>query len=141
MAILSLNCGAVLDLAMRSYAGKQQGEPALFRMILSCLETGDILLANRYYALYWIMALLLERGADSLFRQHQLRRIDFRAGCRLGPSAAPVEIVYAGSRHRVGNRPDRYEPRAVKRRAKPITFLTVPRQQARHQLIRKAIAA
>jgi hypothetical protein len=33
----------------------------------------------------------------------------------------------AVARHRVGGRPDRYDPRAVKRRAKPIAFLTVPR--------------
>ena len=30
------------------------------------------------------------------------------------------------ARHRVGDRPNRYEPRAVKRRAKPIALLTIP---------------
>jgi hypothetical protein len=34
-------------------------------------------------------------------------------------------------RHRVGNRPDRYEPRAVKRRGKSYTLLIEPRDQAR----------
>ena len=38
------------------------------------------------------------------------------------------------ARHRVGNRPDRYEPRAVKRRAQPIALLTLPREKARQQL-------
>jgi putative transposase len=32
-------------------------------------------------------------------------------------------------KHLVGNRPDRYEPRVVKRRPKPYTFMTKPRDQ------------
>src|SRR5262249_50195665 len=35
------------------------------------------------------------------------------------------------ARHRVGDRPDRYEPRAVKRRGKSYGLLTEPRKQAR----------
>ena len=31
----------------------------------------------------------------------------------------------------VGNRPNRYEPRAVKRRPKPLRYLTMPRDEAR----------
>ena len=46
-------------------------------------------------------------------------------------------LLRAIGRYRVGNRPDRYEPRAVKRRAKPIAHLTVPRQQARRKLERE----
>jgi hypothetical protein len=46
-------------------------------------------------------------------------------------------LLRAIARHRVGDRPDRYEPRAVKRRAKPIAHLTVPRQQARRKLERE----
>jgi hypothetical protein len=43
-------------------------------------------------------------------------------------------LLKAIARHRVGTRPDRYEPRAVKRRAKPIALLTVPREEARMRL-------
>lgn len=84
VAVLSLSCAAVLDVAMGPYSGKQSGEPALFRTLLGSLESGDIVLADRYYASYWMIALLLERGVDSLFRQHQNRPIDFRTGQRLG---------------------------------------------------------
>ncbi len=38
-------------------------------------------------------------------------------------------------KHRVGHRPDRVEPRAIKRRPKPHKLLTVPRNQARAQLL------
>jgi len=89
VAILSLNCAAVLALAIGPYAGKQSGELALFRALwddveLAALEAGDVLLADRYYASYWTIAALLRRGVDSLFRQHQRRKSDFRAGRRLG---------------------------------------------------------
>ena len=36
--------------------------------------------------------------------------------------------------HKVGNRPDRVEPRAVKRRPKPHPLLTKPRDEARAEL-------
>jgi hypothetical protein len=289
VAVLCLNCAAVLALAMGPYAGKQTGETALFRSLWDSLEAGDIILADRYYASYWMIAGLLQRGVDCLFRQHQLRKINFRKGQRLGegdhlitlpkpakppewmdaatyqqmpqqltvrevrvricqrgfrvrtlvllttlldaqiysrPELAeafrlrwhaeldlrsikqtmgmsvlrcktpamvrkeiwmhllaynlvrtlmaqaaqqagiePRQISFAGAvqtinaivpllpmaqatgamrlihwmlrvmaRHRVGNRPDRYEPRAVKRRAKPIAYLTIPRPEARRKL-------
>jgi hypothetical protein len=84
VAVMSLNCAAVLDVAMGPYKGKQTGETALFRTLLGSLEAGDVLLADRYYASYWMIALLLERGVDSLFRQHQLRKINFHGGVSLG---------------------------------------------------------
>jgi Transposase DDE domain len=43
-------------------------------------------------------------------------------------------VLSAIASHRVGNRPDRYEPRACKRRPKPYPLLRVPRQQARARL-------
>lgn len=42
-----------------------------------------------------------------------------------------AEMLLAIARHRVGNRPGRVEPRAVKRRPKPYDLLTKPRDQAR----------
>jgi hypothetical protein len=43
-------------------------------------------------------------------------------------------VLRASASHRVGTRPDRYEPRACKRRPKPYPLLRVPRQQARARL-------
>jgi hypothetical protein len=43
-------------------------------------------------------------------------------------------VLNAIASHRVGTRPDRYEPRACKRRPKPYPLLRVPRQQARARL-------
>jgi Transposase DDE domain len=41
------------------------------------------------------------------------------------------EMLLAIARHSVGNRPDRVEPRALKRRPKPYDLLTKPREKAR----------
>jgi hypothetical protein len=46
------------------------------------------------------------------------------------------EMLLAIARHRVGNRPDRIEPRRVKRRPKPHKLLNVPRNKARKLEIR-----
>ncbi len=43
-------------------------------------------------------------------------------------------LLWAVGEHRVGNRPDRYEPRAVKRLAKNYQKLNEPRKEARKRL-------
>jgi hypothetical protein len=43
------------------------------------------------------------------------------------------------SRKRVGKRPDRYEPRAIKRRPKPHRLLQMPRAEARRRIARGII--
>jgi len=87
VAVMSLGCAAVLGLAIGPHKGKETGETALFRTLLDtpALASGDVLLADRYYASFCNVALLLARGVDSLFRQHQRRKVDFRTGTRLGP--------------------------------------------------------
>jgi hypothetical protein len=49
-------------------------------------------------------------------------------------AACWAAMIAAMGRHRVGDRPDRYEPRAVKRRRKNYPRLRVPRQEARRRL-------
>jgi hypothetical protein len=84
VALLGLATGAVLDSAFGPYRGKQTGEAALFRTVLQSLRPGDVVLADRYYCSYWLVALLLAEGVDVVFRKHHLRHTDFRRGRRLG---------------------------------------------------------
>lgn len=84
VALLGLATGVVLDSAVGPYRGKQTGESALFRTLLSSLHRGDVVLADRYYCSYWMVALLQALGIDVVFRKHQLRHTDFRCGRRLG---------------------------------------------------------
>jgi hypothetical protein len=74
----------VRDLAMGPYKGKETGETALFRTLWGGLEPGEIALGDRYFASYFGIAGLSQRGVDGLFRMHQRREFDFRRGRRLG---------------------------------------------------------
>jgi len=84
VVLLSLATAMVTDMAMGPYAGKETGESALLRSLLGRLESGDVLLADRYYCSYFMIALLKERGVDLVARLHQRRPVDFRCGRRLG---------------------------------------------------------
>jgi hypothetical protein len=55
-------------------------------------------------------------------------------GQLVDPDAYYRSMLQAIAEHRVGHRPDRVEPRAKKRRPKPLPLLTEPRQQARARL-------
>lgn len=84
VVLLSLATAAVLGLAYGPYQGKQTGEPALFRQLLGQLRHGDVVVADRYYCSYFLVALLVDHGVDAVLRLHQRRRYDFRRGRRLG---------------------------------------------------------
>jgi hypothetical protein len=84
VAIISLATGVVRDLALGPYKGKDTGETALFRTLWDGLEPGEIVLGDRYFASFFGIAGLSERGVDVLFRMHQRRKFDFRRGRRLG---------------------------------------------------------
>jgi hypothetical protein len=91
VVLLSLATGMVFGSAGGPYSGKETGETALFRQLLDLLDRGDILLADRYFCSYFMIALLLERGVDFVTRIHQHRDYDFRRGERLGPGDHVVE--------------------------------------------------
>lgn len=84
VAIIALATGVVRDLAMGPYEGKETGETALFRALWESLESGEIVLGDRYFASFFGIAGLSRRGVDSLFRMHQRRKYDFRRGRQLG---------------------------------------------------------
>ena len=60
-------------------------------------------------------------------------------GCVEEQSAARIVATQLASlaEQLVGNRPNRVEPRAVKRRSKPIALLMTPRDEARAELLRR----
>lgn len=83
--ILSLATACALDLAVGPYSGKETGETALLRSLLDSFSEGDVLVADRFYCSYFLIALLQQRGVDVCVRLHQRRHPDFRHGPRLGP--------------------------------------------------------
>jgi len=58
VGVSSLAHGALLDVAMGPYQGKGVGEHALLCELLKCFAKGDIMLADSYYASYFLSVLL-----------------------------------------------------------------------------------
>ena len=84
VAIVSLSCGAVLEWAVGACEGKRTGETAMLWDLSKHLKAGDVVIADRYYAGYFMIALLVMSGVDVIIRQHQLRSTGFRRGTRIG---------------------------------------------------------
>lgn len=84
VTITSLSTGIVLDYAISPWRGKETGEHALFREMFDGLEQDDIVLADRYYCSYFLIAYLQMNQINAVFQQHASRKTDFRRGKRLG---------------------------------------------------------
>lgn len=96
-----------------------------------------------YFLAYNLIRLLMAQAA--LWADLQPRQLSFKHSLQIGvawmsrgisehnqESDAALFILMA--QRVVGNRPGRQEPRAVKRRPKPLPLLVKPRQQARQQI-------
>jgi hypothetical protein len=83
-ALISLGSGAILDYAIAPYEGKGTGETSLLARIWPALHSGDLLLADRYYATYAILARALSDNVEALMQAHASRKVDYRTGKRLG---------------------------------------------------------
>jgi len=83
--LLSLATAAATGMAYGPYKGKETGETALLRQLLDDVAAGTVLLADRYYCSYWLVAMARQRQLDVVFRLHQLRKYDFSIGWRRGP--------------------------------------------------------
>jgi len=100
VALVSLSVGGIIDYALGAYQGKGSGESSLLCQLFSSLSSGDLLLGDRYYCTYAIVALLQAKGCPVVFRNHAQKKSDFRTGTRLGerdhlivwkkPKRAPV---------------------------------------------------
>jgi hypothetical protein len=83
-ALISLSCGAILNLGVCRYAGKGQGEVSLLRQLWDVLRPGDVLLTDRLMANWLNILLLQQRGIEVVARLNKAnRRADFRRGKRL----------------------------------------------------------
>ena len=83
VTITCLATGTVLNYALGTWRGKETGEHALFREIIGCLVQDDLLLADRYYCSYFLIACLMSEQIDAVF-QHNI---------------APVKPIFAEVRN------------------------------------------
>ena len=84
VAIQSLLTGMICELAVAPFKGKGTGEMALAREILPALKGNALLLGDRYFPSFFLLADLLQRGWNGIFPSHGARAVDFRRGKSLG---------------------------------------------------------
>ena len=81
VGVFSLATGTLLDYAK---GNKHQHELGLLQRLLDTFKADDLVLADRGFSTYALMAMLWLRKVHSLFRLHHARRRDFRQGKCLG---------------------------------------------------------
>lgn len=86
VVLLCLATGALLDAATGPCAGKGSDEQTLLRSLLDTLQRGEVLIADAFYATYFLLCELRRRGVDGVFEQYGARKrsTDFRLGEPLG---------------------------------------------------------
>lgn len=89
VAMFSLCTGAILGLQIGSL---HDAELVLSHGLWPLLSAGDILLGDRGFCGYADIYLLAKRGADTVFRLHQRRKLDFRKGKKLGNNDYVVSL-------------------------------------------------
>lgn len=143
VGVVCLGSGAVLNAAIGRYQGKGGDEQSLLRSILDTLECGDLLLGDAYYATYFLLCTLRERGIDAVFEQYGARQrsTDFRCGERLGqrdhlivlekPTLKPEWMTQADYEQA----PDTVTVRELRTRGKTlVTTLLCPKQTPKSAL-------
>ena len=93
VVLLTFATACLSDAALGACKGKGASETELFRSLLGRLQAGDLVVADRYYCTWWLVALLLDHDADACFRLHQLRHYDFGKGRQLGNGDHVVQWI------------------------------------------------
>ena len=81
VAVFCLATGAALDLALGKWF---LHDLTLFYFVREIFQYGDIMLADRGFCSYAEIALMQQRGVDTVMRLHQRRLTDFRRGKVIG---------------------------------------------------------
>ena len=91
VGLISLSVGSVVSYSMGPYQGKGSGETSLFSRVIDAIAENDLLLADRYYCTWAIIALMIQQGSHMLVQNHAQRKPDFRRGKKLGAKDHLIE--------------------------------------------------
>jgi hypothetical protein len=148
-AVLSLATAGICDLAIGPYEGKETGELALLRRMLETFDKRDVVVFDRYYCSYMMLAMLIGQGVDVCTRLHSNRASDFHRGRRLGPDdhritwyrpAKPVWMsveAYETIPEKLELRELRFDVKELGRRTQTITVITTltdPRRYPKEEI-------
>lgn len=81
VAVFCWATGALLDCA---YDALSIGELRLFRRLIDAFQPNDVVVADRLFGTYTEVALLAQRRTHVVFRMHNARKVNLRAGTPLG---------------------------------------------------------
>jgi hypothetical protein len=76
VGVISLASGCVSDWTVDACMGKGTGEPQQLWRLLDQFSAGDLVIADRAYSSWFLLAALQQRGIDCVIREHQLRKND-----------------------------------------------------------------
>ncbi|MEE9355796.1 MAG: IS4 family transposase [Methylococcaceae bacterium] len=91
VGLISLSVGSVVSYSMGPYQGKGSGETSLFGRMIGTITQNDLLLADRYYCTWAIIARLIQQGSHMLVQNHAQRKPDFRRGKKRGTKDHLIE--------------------------------------------------
>lgn len=91
VVLMSLATAMVCGMAMGPYSGKETGELALLRQLVDHLDANDILLTDRYFCSFFMIAMLLAKDIEFVARLHHARKEDAYRIKRLGKRSYLVE--------------------------------------------------
>ena len=80
VVVQSLATGMIRDLAIAPFTGKGTGEMALAREVMPSIPENALLLGDRYFPSFFLLADLIRRGIHGVFPMHAARDVDFRVG-------------------------------------------------------------
>ena len=83
VGVFSLETGALLE---RAYGPYTTSENALYQSLWPTFQKGDLILGDRNFGSWSVLASFRLQGVEGLFRLHASRNIDFRQGRHLGPN-------------------------------------------------------
>jgi hypothetical protein len=83
LALFSLASGAILHLVT---AACYPAELVMLKTLWHVLQSGDILLGDRMFGCFALLAVLPSQGVDVVARLHQGRNLDLRRANKLGPN-------------------------------------------------------
>ena len=89
--LVSLATAMVCGMAMGPLSGKETGESALMRQLVDQLDPNDILLADKYFCSYFMIAMLTLMNVDIVSRLPSSRKEDTYRIQRLGKGDYLVE--------------------------------------------------
>jgi hypothetical protein len=86
VGITCLSSGVLVNAATGRFQGKGGDEKTLLRSLQDTFTSGDIILADAFFATYFFIAAMQVKGVDIVMMQHGTRKksTDFRRGRRLG---------------------------------------------------------